>query len=97
MLIAERYSLSPSFIGYSFREDMVSSAVLNLVANWHKFDENVSSSPFAFYTTAVYRSFLNYLAHEKGERDIRDKLLIEAGSNPSFGFQDRDTDDSYDW
>lgn len=88
-MIAERYSHSPSFGGYSFREDMVSFAVVNLVANWYKFDPTKSDNPFAFYTTAVYRSFLQYLSDEKKQRDIRDELLVDAGANPSFSFQDR--------
>lgn len=88
-LIAERYSYSPSFGGYSFREDMVSFALVNLCANWYKFDPTKSDNPFAFYTTAVYRSFLQYLADEKKQRDIRDEMLIDAGANPSFSYQDR--------
>ncbi len=88
-MIAERYSYSSSFGGYSFREDMVSFALVNLCANWHKFDPKKSDNPFAFYTTAVYRSFLQYLSEEKKQRDIRDELLIDAGANPSFSFQDR--------
>ena len=88
-MIAERYSYSPSFGRYSFREDMVSFAVVNLCANWHKFDPTKSDNPFAFYTTAVYRSFLQYLADEKKQRDIRDQMLVDAGANPSFSFQER--------
>ena len=88
-MIAERYSYSPSFAGYSFREDMVSIAVVNLCANWHKFDPAKSDNPFAFYTTAAYRSFLQYLADEKKHREIRDSLLVEAGSSPSFSFQEK--------
>jgi len=88
-MIAERYSYSSSFGGYSFREDMVSFAMVNLVQNWHKFDPTKSENPFAFYTTAVYRSFLQYLADEKKQRDIRDELLVDAGANPSFSFQER--------
>ncbi|WP_407308197.1 hypothetical protein [Acinetobacter sp.] len=87
--IAERYSFSSSFGGYSFREDMVSFAVVNLCANWYKFDPEKSDNPFAFYTTAAYRSFLQYLADEKKQRDIRDQMLVEAGANPSFSYQDR--------
>ena len=95
-LIAERYSFSPSFAKYSFREDMVSFAVVNLVANWHKFDIERSEYPFSFYTTAVYRSFLQFLSDEKKQRDIRDELLIESGSNPSFSFQDKSVSSSDD-
>lgn len=88
-MIAERYSYSPSFAGYSFREDMVAFAVVNLCANWHKFDPEISNQPFSFYTTAVYRSFLQYLSDEKKQRNIRDELLVEAGANPSFSYQER--------
>lgn len=86
-MIAERYSYSASFANYSFREDMVSIAVLNLCANWHKFDlTRENPNPFSFYTTSAYRSFLQYLAHEKDHRDIRDALLVDAGANPSFNY-----------
>ena len=88
-MIAERYSYSPSFANYSFREDMVSIAVVNLCANWYKFNPEKSDNPFAFYTTAAYRSFLQYLADEKKHREIRDSLLVEAGSQPSFAFQEK--------
>lgn len=88
-MIAERYSRSPSFGSYTFREDMVSFAVVNLCANWYKFDPTKSDNPFAFYTTAAYRSFLQYLADEKKQRDIRDTMLVEQGANPSFSFQER--------
>jgi hypothetical protein len=87
MLIAERYSYHPWFVNYSFREDLVNAAVVNLCANWHKFNPEKSDNPFSYYTTASYRSFLSYLDSERKERDIRDELLIEAGASPSFNYQ----------
>lgn len=87
-LIAERYSRKSWFIGYSYREDMISAAVENLCKNALKFDHTRYSNPFAFYTTAIRNSFLQYMAEEKKHRNIRDKLLIEAGANPSFNFTD---------
>ena len=91
MMVAERYSFHPWFANYSFREDMVASAVVNLCANWHKFnpEKQENPNPFSYYTTACYRSFLSYLDAERKERDIRDELLIEAGANPSFNYSDR--------
>jgi hypothetical protein len=75
-MIADRYSKKGSFVNYSFRADMVSSAV-------EKYD-----NPFAFYTTAIHNSFLQFIANEKKQQNIRDKLLINAGSNPSFNYVD---------
>lgn len=91
MLIAERYSYHPWFGGYSYREDLVSAAVANLARNWHKFDPEKSSNPFSYYTTACYRSFQAVIEAEREASDLRDKLLVEAGVSPSFGYQERDT------
>lgn len=85
-LIAERYSRKGNFVGYSFREDMVSAAVENLCKNALKFNHEKYSNPFAFYTTAIHNSFLQFMADEKKHRNIRDALLIDAGANPSFNF-----------
>jgi len=87
MLLVDRYSRRPNFNGYSFKQDMVSEALVNLVQNALKFDPAKSSNPFAFYTTAIHHSFLQYMNGEKKQRNIRDSLLIEAGENPSYNFE----------
>ncbi len=90
LLIAERYSRKSWFSGYSYREDMVALAMVNLCANALKFDPTKSSNPFAYYTTAIHNSFQQYKSVEKNHRNIRDSLLVEAGANPSFNFVDSD-------
>jgi hypothetical protein len=91
--IAERYSHKHNFVGYSYREDMVAAAVMNLCNNALKFNPEKSSNPFSFYTTAIYHSFLQYMADEKKHRSIRDALLVDGGANPSFGYAERDKDE----
>lgn len=86
MLLTERYSKSSKFGGYTFREDMVSEALINLCQNALKFNPEKSSNPFAFYTTSIHHSFLQFLNNEKKHRNIRDKMLIELGENPSFNY-----------
>ena len=93
-MIAERYSRKGNFVNYSFREDMVSSAVENLCKNALKFDEQKYSNPFAYYTTGIHNSFLQYMADEKKHRNIRDALLIDAGANPSFNFLQQEKGES---
>lgn len=83
MMIAERYSRKSNFVGYSFREDMVSVALINLCANGLKFKPERSSNPFSFYTTMIHNSFLQYMADEKKHRNIRDEMMLEVGANPS--------------
>ena len=93
--IADRYSRKANFAGYSFREDMVAVAVENLCKNALKFNHEKYNNPFAFYTTAIHNSFLQFMADEKKHRNIRDALLIDAGSNPSFNFLQGEKDESH--
>lgn len=86
MLLTDRYSRKSNFVGYTYREDMVSEALVNLSKNALKFDPERSSNPFAFYTTAIKRSFLQYMADEKKHRFIRDSLLVAEGANPSYNY-----------
>jgi hypothetical protein len=87
-MIAERYSRKSNFIGYTFREDMVGAAVANLCNTALKFDPAKSSNPFSYYTTSINNSFLQFMAEEKKHRNIKDALLVDAGSNPSWNYQD---------
>lgn len=93
-MIAERYSRKANWVNYSFREDMVSVATANLYVNALKFDQERYSNAFAYYTQAIHNSFLQYLADEKKHRDLRDALLIDAGSNPSFNFLEGEKDET---
>jgi DNA-directed RNA polymerase specialized sigma subunit len=88
MKLTRKYANKPCFIGYSYRDDMISEALTNLCQNALKFNPEKSSNPFAYYTTCINSSFLQYLNFEKKHRKIRDELLIEVGENPSFGFQE---------
>lgn len=94
-MIAERYSWKVNFNKYTYREDMVNSAVMNLCNNALKFNLEKSSNPFSFYTTAIHNSFLQFIADEKKQRNIKDALLIDAGANPSFNFMQGEKDEQH--
>lgn len=83
-LIAERYAMKPSFAQYTYREDMVSHAVVNLMDKWHMFNPEKSSNPFAYFTTSVYRSFLHFLAMESTYASVKDDMRQEYGLPVSF-------------
>lgn len=97
MMIAEKYSRKSWFIGYSFREDMVLAAVLNLCNsnNALKFNPDKykntpgGPNPFSYYTTAIHHTFQHFKAAERRESDIKNQLMMDAGVNPSFGFEER--------
>lgn len=89
MLLTDRYSRKANFNGYSFREDMVSVALVNLCQNALKFNPEKSSNPFAFYTTAIKNSFLQYIIDEQYQRDVRDSLLVENGREASYSYMEK--------
>lgn len=89
-LLCSKYAMKGNFINYSYNEDMQSYAMFMLIRTWHRFDPNISDNPFAFFTQCIKNSFIQYLNSEKRHRLIRDKLLIEQGLNPSYGFDDDD-------
>jgi DNA-directed RNA polymerase specialized sigma subunit len=86
MLMCERYGRKTQFMMYTYIDDMKSFAMLNLVKSWKGFNPDKSNNPFAYFTTCITNSFLQYLNHEKKHRNIRDLMLVENGLDPSYTF-----------
>ena len=63
--IATRLSHKPNFASYSFREDMVSDAVENVVLYLHNFDPDKSRNPFAYVTQICTYAFIRRINREK--------------------------------
>lgn len=84
MLLVEKYSMRFNWRGYTYVDEMRSQALLQLSQIGLQFDESKSQNPFAYYTAAIDNSFTRILNIEKKNQMIRDDLLIEHGSNPSF-------------
>jgi len=86
MLICERYARRGSYASYTYNEDLQSFALMNLVKSWKSFNPEKSQNPFAYFTSCIHNSFLQYLNHERKHRNIRDALLIENGLDPSYTY-----------
>lgn len=86
MMLANRFSRKANYVGYSFRNDMCSDAMLHLVYVALKFDESKGKNPFAFFTTIINHSFKGMLSGEKRVRNTRDQLMMEAGMEPSYSY-----------
>lgn len=63
MAIAENYSHRPNWRGYSYREDLVGSAMLRLCTAVFKIDIR-RTNPFAYLTTVTHNAFLQALQKE---------------------------------
>lgn len=73
MLIAQRLATRPNFIGYSYRDEMVSDGIENSLTYIHNFDPDKSTNPFAYFTQIIYYAFLRRIQKEKKHLYIKHK------------------------
>lgn len=86
-MLTNNYSKRDNYAGYTYVDDMKAYAMMMIVRTWHKFDEEKSNNPFAFYTQCIKHSFIQYLNQEKRHRVLRDEILVKKGLTPSFNYQ----------
>jgi hypothetical protein len=84
MLLVERYSRRGNWRGYTYVDEMRSSALLQLAQVGLQFDESKGDNPFAFYTTTIQNCFTRIFNVERKNQNIRDDMLILAGAKPSY-------------
>lgn len=87
MALAEKYSSRYNFREYSYRDEMVDDAILQLCSVALKFNETVTDNPHAFYSKITKNAFRVVLNSEKRVRNIRDDLIEMNGSTPSLNRQ----------
>ena len=91
--LVDRYSTKPNWRGYSYLDEMVADALMQLSAAALKFNEQKSNNPFAYFTQMTTNSFRGRLATEKKSQNLRDNLLIQNGAMPSFTKQIEDLEE----
>ena len=73
--ICHRFSFSPSFINYVFREDMVMDAAENCLKYLHNFDPEKSRNPLSYFTQFAYFTFLQRIKREKKQYHTKAKYV----------------------
>jgi hypothetical protein len=73
LLICNKLSTKPNFMGYSYKDEMVADAIENCVAAAHSFDPSKSSNPFAYFTQIAWNAFIRRIAKEKKQAYIKHK------------------------
>lgn len=81
--LAERYGTRGNVRGYSYNDEMVAQAIMQLSQIGLKFDESKSSNPFAYYSTVCTNSFIAVINQEKRNQTIRDEILEMNDLAPS--------------
>lgn len=69
--VANGLSHRPNFINYSFRDEMVSDAMVNMLKalNGKKFDVARGYNPFSYFTCVAFHTFCTRIKKEKKHRD----------------------------
>jgi hypothetical protein len=84
IMLCEKYAMKYNWRGYTYNDEMRSSAILQLTYVGLRFNEAKSQNPFAYYTAAITNSFCRVLNTEKRNQNIRDDILEINGLNPSY-------------
>jgi hypothetical protein len=84
-----RYSSSGNYSSYSFFDDMVSAALLNISHRvWNRFDCSLYTNVYGYFSMSINNSYRAYLKLEKRQRMARDGLLAKSGQGTSYAYQD---------
>lgn len=73
--IANRLSLKPNFVNYTYRDEMVADGLENCIAYINNFNPEKSTNPFAYFTQIIYYAFLRRIEQEKKHLYIKQKTL----------------------
>ncbi len=93
--IVTRYSCSPNFINYPFRDEMIGDAIqtcFQRIGNYNPYavakrGPNIgkpSRNPLAYFTQIAFHAFINRISIEKKQRDIKLKVAINEGRSIEF-------------
>lgn len=79
--ISNRLATRPNFVGYSYKDEMISDGVENCLTYLHNFNPDKSTNPFAYFTQIIYYAFLRRIQKEKKQAYIKHKSFEHAFMN----------------
>jgi len=89
--IASELSYAPNFINYSYKDDMIGDAVVKMFSALRnkKFKLDHGFSPFSYFTTIAFHSFINRIKKENKHHAVlneyRDRVYTDLMLNPETG------------
>lgn len=94
--IANRLSYNYRFIGYSFKDEMISDALYDCIRFAKKFNTTKSDkpNPFSYLTTICFNAFLRRIDKEKTQSYTKSMLVLESPISDMFN-QSNSDDDEY--
>lgn len=72
------------FVSYSYKDDMVSDAILKCFEKAHNFDPAIGSNPFAYLSQIVWNAFIGRIKDEQHYTSIKAKMCKTMLSSEFF-------------
>lgn len=92
MMLCAKYAMKYNWRGYTYRDEMEASAILQLTYAGLRFNESKSANPFAYFTQTITNGFRRVLNLEKKAQKIRDDILERNGLAASHTRQSKNMD-----
>lgn len=88
--IAYGLSYNPSFINYTYKDDMIGDALIKMYAalKYKKYNFDNNSNPFSYFTTIAFHAFINRIKKEKRHheavKNYKEKMYEEIMTDPEI-------------
>lgn len=88
--IAYGLSYNPSFINYTYKDDMIGDALIKMYSalKYKKFNFDNESSPFSYFTTIAFHAFINRIKREKRHheaiKNYKEKMYEDIMTDPEI-------------
>lgn len=79
--ISTRLMNSWNFSGYTYKDEMISDAILKCFDKVHRFDPNISENAFAFFTQCAYNAAINRIKIEQNQSSVKARMIREKMSS----------------
>jgi len=78
MKIANKLANRPNFIGYSYKDEMISDGIENCILYVKSFNPDKYTNAFAYVTQIIWNAFLRRIQKEQKQQYIKQKSMINS-------------------
>lgn len=95
-MLAEALSKKHYFIGYTYRDDMVSDGIFNCLQYIDKFNPDFGKNPLAYFNQVCFYAFLRRIQDEKKQSYVKYKIVSNLGTIlQDIGIEAHDQDEDF--
>lgn len=96
VMIATKLASKGNFVGYTYKDEMISDALENCVVAVHSFNPEKSNNPFAYFTQIIWYAFLRRIEKEKKQTYVKYKSLENLMVDNSLSDEEGDAYANFD-